>query len=328
MAAPIRVLALCGFTQNSYIYSKQLGAVRKACKNVEFVFVDPPVVVKKADLPWVTEANLDQFGSSASMDAETQTPETTPRAWWINADEWKTFKQFDETVAWLHDYLSKNGPFDGIMGFSQGAGMAALLCGLLEKPGKLHPNFPAEPAIPQFKFAIFVGGFLPKCESHDFSGYFPLPSSLPTLHVSGKGDTLIPPERSQILLAQCENGRFEPHEGGHYTPSKSSWRHFLNAWISSFAEGGAQGDVGTLDSYGPSGANAPVAGGKGHKSGANTPTPKQGKSGANTPKTNGAATPKTQETVVEKPAAEVKAEGEKPVEKTDGLVEKAKELAI
>lgn len=68
----IRILTLCGFTQNSHIYSKQIGAVRKAVKNAEFVFIDPPIVVEKADLPWITPANLDQFGSNASMDAETQ----------------------------------------------------------------------------------------------------------------------------------------------------------------------------------------------------------------------------------------------------------------
>ncbi|TYJ55850.1 hypothetical protein B9479_003502 [Cryptococcus floricola] len=276
----IRILTLCGFTQNAYIYSKQVGAVRKACKNTEFVFVDPPVVVEKADLPWVNESNLDQFGSSASMDAENQTAETTPRAWWINADNWKTYKRFDDSVKFLHDYMVEHGPFDGVVGFSQGAGMAALLAAMasIEKPG-INPLFPAHENIPKLKFAIFIGGFLPgyepKCESHDFSNYFPLPASLPTLHISGKNDTLIVPERSQILASRCENARFELHDGGHYTPSKASWRHFLNAYINSFAPGGSNGDVPEIDSYGPNGANAPASGGgKGSKSGSNTPTPK------------------------------------------------------
>ncbi|WVF65802.1 hypothetical protein IAT40_000539 [Kwoniella sp. CBS 6097] len=253
----VRVLALCGFTQNSYIYSKQLGAVRKTCKDVEFVFLEPPIVVEKADLPW--SSNLDQFGSNATTDETAQTPETTPRAWWTTANEQKTYKRFDETVAYLHDFLSKNEPFDGIMGFSQGAGMAALLSAMLEKPG-LHPNFPAEPPLPKFKFAIFVGGFLPKAESHDFTPYFPLPSTLPTLHVSGKNDTLITIERSQTLVDKCENARLELHDGGHYTPSKASWRHFFNAYISSFAEGGSQGDIPALSTFGPggSGVNTPV----------------------------------------------------------------------
>jgi hypothetical protein len=34
--AKVKVLALCGFTQNATIYFKQLGAIRKACKDVEF----------------------------------------------------------------------------------------------------------------------------------------------------------------------------------------------------------------------------------------------------------------------------------------------------
>lgn len=286
----IRILTLCGFTQNSHIYSKQIGALRKAVKNAEFVFVDPAIVVEKADLPWITPANLDQFGSSASMDAETQTAETTPRAWWLNSDEWKTFRRFDETVAYLHDYIVKNGPFDGVMGFSQGAGMAALLAAMVEKPG-IHPNFPAEPPIPKFKFAIFVGGFLPgyrpKIESHDFTNYFPLPSSLVTLHISGRNDTLITPERSEILMKHCENARFELHDGGHYTPSKASWRNFMNAYINSFAPGGSKGDLPSVDSYGPNGPNAPPMS-KGGKSGTNTP---KSKSGANTPKVD----PETEE---------------------------------
>ncbi|WWC87909.1 uncharacterized protein L201_002809 [Kwoniella dendrophila CBS 6074] len=262
----IRVLALCGFTQNSYIYSRQIGAVRKACKNVEFVFLEPPVVVEKADLPW--SDNLDQFGSNATTDEAAQTAETTPRAWWVTANEMKTYKKFDETVAYVHDFLTKNGPFDGIMGFSQGAGMAAIICALLEKPG-LHPNWQSEPSLPKFKFAIFVGGFLPKAESHDFTPYFPLPSSLATLHVCGKNDTLITVERSKTLSDKCENARVEEHDGGHYTPSKASWRHFFNAYINSFGPDGSNGDVPEVNSFGPSGANTPVS----SKGGANTPRP-------------------------------------------------------
>ncbi|KAK8861602.1 hypothetical protein IAR55_002425 [Kwoniella newhampshirensis] len=264
---PVRVLALCGFTQNSHIFFKQLGAVRKTCKDVEFVFLEPPIVVEKADLPWASQ-NFDQFGSTATTDAEAQTPETTPRAWWLTVNDHKTYKRFDETVAYLHDFLSKNEPFDGIMGFSQGAGMAALLSALLEKPN-LHPNFPSEPALPKFKFAIFVGGFLPTPESHDFSSWFPLPATLPTLHVSGKNDTLITPERTQTLVDKCENARLEFHDGGHYTPSKASWRHFFNAYISSFGPGGSNGDVPAVNSFGPSGANTPVN----PKGGAGTPRP-------------------------------------------------------
>jgi hypothetical protein len=70
----------------------------------------------------------------------------------------------DESLAYLHKAMVEQGPFDGVMGFSQGACMAAVLAALvgpglvssdfrslqLEKPN-LHPMWPSEPAIPKLK---------------------------------------------------------------------------------------------------------------------------------------------------------------------------------
>ncbi|VFQ84904.1 unnamed protein product [Cuscuta campestris] len=40
---------------------------------------------------------------------------------------------FDESLSYLKTKVSEGGPFDGILGFSQGAAMAALLCAQKEK---------------------------------------------------------------------------------------------------------------------------------------------------------------------------------------------------
>lgn len=42
-----------------------------------------------------------------------------------------TITEFDDTVAYVHDFMVKNGPFDGIMGFSQGACMSAIIGALV-----------------------------------------------------------------------------------------------------------------------------------------------------------------------------------------------------
>jgi hypothetical protein len=115
-------------------------------------------------MPW--NQNLSDFNSSASTEEEERTAETTPRAWWlVNEDKtqyrrepdtrvrWPKLKcaiGFNETLEYLHDYLIREGPFDGVMGFSQGGCMAAILAALLEKPG-YSSHFPAEPPIPKFK---------------------------------------------------------------------------------------------------------------------------------------------------------------------------------
>ena len=62
-----------------------------------------------------------------------------------------------EQVAEAHDLVNEvieeDGPFDGIMGFSQGAALAASL--ILQR----QTDHPTEPA--QFRFAIFMCGMLP-----------------------------------------------------------------------------------------------------------------------------------------------------------------------
>lgn len=96
----------------------------------------------------------------------------------------------------------------------------------LLKPGS-HPSFPAHEALRPPKFLISVGGFLPVPREPDLSHLFPLPASLPTLHVVGRNDIVVTEEKSRTLWEKCENSRVEYHDGGHFTPSKASWRHFF-----------------------------------------------------------------------------------------------------
>lgn len=42
-------------------------------------------MVEKADMPW--NQSLSEFDSTATTEQEEQTPETTPRAWWLTAKE-------------------------------------------------------------------------------------------------------------------------------------------------------------------------------------------------------------------------------------------------
>jgi predicted esterase len=270
MSSPIRVLALCGFTQNAHIYSKQLGAVRKTAKNAEFVFLEPPIIVHKADMPW--NQNLDQFASNATTEEDVQTPETTPRAWWLTDSDRKVYRRIDESIAYIHEFIVANGPFDGIMGFSQGACMASLVAALLVKPN-LHPSWPAEPALPKPKFVIAVGGFAPSSEIPDFKPYFPIPADVPVLHVIGRTDVVVSEERSRSLIEACENSRVEYHTGGHFTPSKASWRHFFNAYITATCKGENQDDIPPVASFGPSGTSTPVTASQTPRGGTPAPPP-------------------------------------------------------
>ncbi|KAF7325242.1 FSH1 domain-containing protein [Mycena kentingensis (nom. inval.)] len=201
MSAKTTVLALHGFSQNAAVFSKRLGALRKQCgKTVEFVFLDAPMVLQPVDL----------VGS----------------AWKEDNSEAVGLPQ---SIRVLRDVL-KERRFDGVLGFSQGAGMAAFLSALLERPNA-YPDFliDGQPPHPPFKFCVAVSGF--RLRGSIGESIFSQNYHTPTLHVIGKTDIIVVEERSRALVAVSDNARVEEHDGGHFVPSKGNWRKFLAAYL-------------------------------------------------------------------------------------------------
>ncbi|KAK4055177.1 Family of serine hydrolases 3 [Microbotryomycetes sp. JL201] len=256
MNAVPRVLMLPGYTQNSYILSGKMGAIRRALKDTaELVYIDP----------------------------NPQTPEETARAWWFaeQREDSRHFLKLDETILYLRMMLEQHGPFDGVWGFSQGAACAAILTALVENP-TMHPAFSASSIVPgskwppkPFKFAILSSGFLPL--DPRLKQMFEAPLQTPSLHILGRGDTIVgtgefarswcmcetvhltlwlDADRSLPLVDAFDDARVEWHDGGHHIPNKASWRNFFKAYLGEFAVGG-QGADGAKALPSPSGAVSP-----------------------------------------------------------------------
>nr|A0A348HAY8.1 RecName: Full=Hydrolase phiM; AltName: Full=Phomoidride biosynthesis cluster protein M [fungal sp. ATCC 74256]BBG28510.1 putative DUF341 family protein [fungal sp. ATCC 74256] len=112
----------------------------------------------------------------------------------------------------LEDYLEENGPYDGILGFSQGSTLLAeFLCDFARRnPGNEPPC----------RCAIFMNGIPPYRMGDDekpiidygLLEHFP---SIPTLHVVGKKDFVY--EYSTILQASTASAwaTLIAHEKGH-----------------------------------------------------------------------------------------------------------------
>ncbi|GAA5923132.1 alpha/beta hydrolase [Sporobolomyces koalae] len=255
-----RILMLPGYTQNAVIFSGRVGALRRALKDsAEFIFVDPPHVVQ---MPTTSSDDFkDKFDSSAVADSTA--PEDTPRAWWFGEPspedgQRRKYTRFDETIVYLRELIEKHQP-DAVWGFSQGATTAAILTALVENPS-LDPVFSRAPADPAtswppkpFQFAILSAGFFPL--DPRASAYFDVKPKTPTLHVLGRGDTIVGEERSVPLTHAFVNPRVEWHDGGHHTPSKASWRRFFQAYVELFGDEG-KGPDGIADLPSPTTASA------------------------------------------------------------------------
>ncbi|KAL1941065.1 hypothetical protein VTO73DRAFT_7701 [Trametes versicolor] len=228
-----KVLVLHGYAQSATIFSKRLGALRKSCgKDVDLVFVDAPHVLSPADLAEAFQTSseaksLDDFGAGEAA-AETD-PALAPRGWWsVDGSRTKT-DGLEDSILLLRDYLVKDH-YDGIFGFSQGAGMAAIMTALLERPEVFPPVLvDGKPPHPPFTFCIAAAGFRPRSPLCD--AIFEPSFSTPILHILGKNDVLVVEERTKLLIDISTNSRVEYHDGGHFVPSKANWRNFLKAYL-------------------------------------------------------------------------------------------------
>ncbi|KIJ41081.1 hypothetical protein M422DRAFT_75668 [Sphaerobolus stellatus SS14] len=234
-----KILMLHGYSQNATIFYKRMSAIRKACeKNVEFVFLDAPTVLLVSDLP----GHSLEWLQAAEANAAPSEPDDalTPRAWWRANEDKTTYYGLEQSIELVRETLKKTR-FNGVLGFSQGASMAAIVAAILERP-ESYPGFVVngQPIHPKLDFFIPVSGFLPLDTSmeHILSTTSPKLTT-PSLHIIGDTDVIVVPERSQILLDACDQdtARVERHEGGHFVPSKTNWRNFFKEYISKFAPG-------------------------------------------------------------------------------------------
>ncbi|EDW96144.1 esterase CG5412 [Drosophila yakuba] len=202
----VRVLCLHGYRQNGETFKSKLGSFRKfANKYAEFVFITAPHVAK------------------AQESAAEPVPEQ--RSWWANKDD-GSFKGtnkggpafgFQESLRSVEEAWRTQGPFQGLLGFSQGACFVGLICGLAKK--KLTSIRP--------EFAVLASGFLSGSLVH-MSAYEEA-INIPTLHIYGQTDEIIPKEMSESLTAHFKNAEVLEHTGGHYFPATAQQKQtFIN----------------------------------------------------------------------------------------------------
>lgn len=117
---------------------------------------------------------------------------------------------FAESLSHLKSIVSKDGPFNGILGFSQGAAMAALVCAQKER---LDLEL-------GFRFVIMCSGF-----PINLAGYEKGSIKCPSLHVFGNeegGDRQISSGCSRELASYFEEGcrMIIEHDSGHIIPTR------------------------------------------------------------------------------------------------------------
>ncbi|KAJ3163584.1 Ovarian cancer-associated protein 2 [Geranomyces michiganensis] len=211
-ARRLRILCLHGYTQNKDVFRSRIAVVRKDLKNIaDFDFISAPHVVAPENVPGPIEA----------------TDGDGPRSWWDPTGMPSGLDQSLELIS--ATWRNASPPFDGILGFSQGATMAALALPTLDPPSK---------------FSIHVAGFYP-IDPAQVAMLSAVPA-LPSLHVMGRADAWVTPARSEALRARFTGPQTLVHDGGHFVPTNAGHRQTYREFVGKFA-GGAASSAPPLD---------------------------------------------------------------------------------
>ena len=247
----LRVLSLHGYGQNAAALQSKMGALRRAAKaSADFVFVEGP---------FPAAARADGDGEAA--------PTADIRSWWnfTRGEEPPRYRGWEEARAAVLAEARRGGPFDAVLGFSQGASAAALLCAEGDNAELWAPRLAgggggvsgaAEEEVGATAAAAAASGgagivaavcHLPRAAML-FSGFVPrdaafgaplllAPLPVPSLHVMGTSDEIIAVARSREL-ARCFEAPAELlHEGGHLVPSFAGVRHAFKQFVVAHAAG-------------------------------------------------------------------------------------------
>nr|CAB3487207.1 unnamed protein product [Digitaria exilis] len=128
---------------------------------------------------------------------------------WFQFDKgFLEYRNFDKCLAYIEELMIKDGPFDGLMGFSQGAILSAALPGFQEQGMALT-------RVPKIKYLIIIGGakFLsPTMAEKAYANKIACPS----LHFIGDNDFL--KTHGEKLIESCVDPFVIRHPKGHTVP--------------------------------------------------------------------------------------------------------------
>ncbi|KAK4769181.1 hypothetical protein SAY86_027331 [Trapa natans] len=241
----LRILCLHGFRQNASSFKGRTASLAKKIKSIaELVYIDGP-----HELPFIYQPLV----AHRLCDSESSTVLRTPPregckkklAWLVNPNccsesgksEWSVAdKPFDPlqyqqqtggsdtSLALVKNIFSKDGPFDGILGFSQGAAMATIVCAHQDMfKGEMN-----------FRFAVLCSGYAPKLEDISFGSIH-----CPSLHIFGCDhgkDRQISNEASRHLTSYFEEGSsvIVQHDSGHIIPTGSPYIDQIKDFLQRF----------------------------------------------------------------------------------------------
>lgn len=239
MASKGKILMLHGFVQSDRIFSNKTGGLRKNLKKLgyELYYPNGPELVDKSTLSGTKDSeNPNQSiseGEKKELAAKFNTSIDSSDdlyGWWVRKTSGPQglmdYEIKQSTFDYLHDYILENGPFDGIIGFSQGAGFGGYLAQDIHKILDLTKE-----QQPDLKFFISFSGF--KLMPDSYLKPYEQDMAPPSLHVLGEMDAVVSEDRAMTLYNAwpVDKRTLLKHPGSHFIPNSKQFVVQVCNWI-------------------------------------------------------------------------------------------------
>ncbi|CZT46535.1 related to dihydrofolate reductase [Rhynchosporium secalis] len=201
---------------------------------IQLIYPTAPIRLQPADIP----------GFSASEQSESEKEDPDAWGWWKKDSSTGHYIGLDEGLETIRKAIEEVGGIDGVIGFSQGGAMAAMLAALLEDGRESHflPSSPLpyppsylslRSTLPQqpLRFAVSYSGFYAQPEL--YKPFYEPKIKTRFLHVIGSLDSVVEEDRSQGLVERCEEEVRTKvvHPGGHFVPVGREYAGVLVGWL-------------------------------------------------------------------------------------------------
>ncbi|CAI4769224.1 ADI_G0057990.mRNA.1.CDS.1 [Saccharomyces cerevisiae] len=225
MSEKKKVLMLHGFVQSDKIFSAKTGGLRKNLKKLGYDLYYPcaPYSIDKKAL-FQSES---EKGRDAAKEFNTSATSDEVYGWFFrNPESFNSFQIDQKVFNYLRNYVLENGPFDGVIGFSQGAGLGGYL--VTDFNRILNLTDEQQPAL---KFFISFSGF--KLEDQSYQKEYHRIIQVPSLHVRGELDEVVAESRIMALYESWPDNKrtLLVHPGAHFVPNSKPFVSQVCNWI-------------------------------------------------------------------------------------------------
>lgn len=261
----LKILMLHGFTQSGPLFHAKTRALEKNLEKqfpaepkagylpaypggIELHYPTAPIKLEVNDIP------------GYEVDGDKESPEAY--GWWRRKGDSEPFRYegMELGLERIAEVLKQEGPFDGVIGFSQGGAAAGIVASLLEdgrrdafeqaqsKGGMRYPDsftqdtgYMTDMVQVPLKFAVSYSGF-GAATNPLYQAFYVPKIKTPMLHFLGSVDTVVEESRSLRLVDACVQGRGVEggvqrviyHPGGHFLPS--SQKQYVAALVAFIKE--------------------------------------------------------------------------------------------